>query len=57
MSIGFCLHTVKFQNSSISNNSGEHTRTVLFQTIQFSLVLFNPWIGPYQSYYSDPEWT
>ena len=32
----FCLHTVKCQNSSILNNSFEHTKTVPFQTIQFS---------------------
>ena len=37
----FCLHSVKWQNNSISNNSIEHkytvsmSKTVLFQEIQF----------------------
>ena len=43
ISIAFCLHTVRCQINSISNNSMQHkytgsvSKTVLFQTILFSV--------------------
>ena len=49
------VHTVKWSNSSISNNSLSHK---LFPCSQFKCqtLLFDPYIGPYQVLHTGPKW-
>ena len=42
-----CLHTVKWSNSSIADNS-IYNKSFVCTQFKYHTVLFNPWIGAYQ---------
>ena len=46
-----------YKQSSISNNSTWHAKTVPFQAIQFSISTHFSTIDPIRCYHSGPEWT